>query len=94
MSGALDINPAHGISDGSAFTILDKSSTGAITGAISGQPQGNVFPAGGYYWQISCTGENGNVIGRTAVIAQQGSPADSFDADDDSEDSLLEFATA
>ena len=109
LAGALDIIAAPGITNGTAFTILNKTSAGAISGTFAGKPQGSIFAASGYFWLISYTGGNGNGVTITTqtftqieqwrlthfgTIANTGTAADTFDANNDGEANLLEFATA
>lgn len=108
LSGALDIIAAPGIASGTSFTILNKTSAGAVSGAFAGKPQGGTFSAGGYVWLISYTGGDGNDVVVTAqsltpieqwrltnfgTTANSGNAADSADPDKDGETNLLEFAT-
>lgn len=104
LSGALDITAAPGIASGTTFTILNKTSTGPISGTFSGKPQGNIFAASGYTWQISYTGGDGNDV---TLIRQNLTPIelwrqthfgstannDSIDTNNDGESNLLEYAT-
>jgi autotransporter-associated beta strand protein len=54
---------------GQTFTLLSKTSAGAITRTFSGKPQGNTFTAAGFNWTISYTGGDGNDIVLTAGAA-------------------------
>jgi autotransporter-associated beta strand protein len=108
VGGNLDVIAPPGLIPGTSFTILNKTSAGAISGTFSGKPQGAVFPASGYNWQISYTGGNGNDITLTippvpaidswrqlhfGTTENTGEAADTFDADNDGESNLIEFAT-
>ena len=105
LAGALDTSAA-GLTPGATFTILNKTSAGAVNGIFSGKPQGSTFTASGYLWSISYTGGDGNdVILRLATRQESwryanfgttdnsGAAADTFDADGDGELNLMEFAT-
>ncbi|MCE9608818.1 MAG: DUF6055 domain-containing protein [Chthoniobacter sp.] len=106
LSGPLTISAAAGIAPGTSFTILSKTSAGAVSGTFAGLPQGSAFSASGYLWIISYTGGDGNDVTLTPATAQQswrfthfgtmantGTAADTFDANNDGESNLLEFAT-
>jgi len=62
LAGTLDLIAPPGLYAGSSFTILDKTSAGAISGTFAGLAQGASFPLGGYTWQISYSGGNGNDV--------------------------------
>ena len=106
LGGAVDVIASPGLVPGTTFVILNKSSPGAISGTFSGKPDGNVFTASGYPWQISYTGGDGNDVTLTLLTAQQawryqyfgtiastGNAADLADANNDGESNLMEFAT-
>ena len=106
LGGALDIIATPGLAPGTNFTILNKTSAGAITGTFAGLPNNSVFTADGYLWSITYTGGDGNDVVlhlATAIeqwrftnfgsIANTGTAADLFDANNDGELNLLEFAT-
>jgi len=106
LSGPLTITAPAGLPAGAAFTILNKTSAGAISGTFAGKPQDSVFTASGNSWVISYTGGNGNDVTLTVATAQQiwrfthfgtaanaGTAADTFDANGDGELNLMEFAT-
>ncbi len=107
LAGALDIIAAPGLAAGSVFTIVNKTSAGAISGTFAGKANGSWFSASGYVWQISYTGGDGNDITLTVAKPQQawrfthfgtgastGTSADLADPNGDGENNLLEFATA
>lgn len=54
---------------GQSFTILSKTSAGAITRTFSGKPEGTSFVTAGYTWTISYLGGDGNDIVLTAGTA-------------------------
>jgi len=62
LAGALDVNAPPGLYQGSVFTVLNKTTTGAITGTFASKPEGSTFSQGGYLWQITYYGGNGNDI--------------------------------
>jgi autotransporter-associated beta strand protein len=106
LNGALDINAVPGLAAGSTFTILNKTSAGAVSGIFAGKAEGSVFNASGYPWIISYAGGSGNDVVLTIATAQEswryqyfgtiansGTAADTFDANGDGEQNLMEFAT-
>ena len=109
LAGNIDIIAAPGLAAGTTFTILNKTSAGAISGTFAGKPQGTIFGASGYAWIISYTGGDGNDVTVTIQAsltpfeqwrlqyfgnsANAGNGADLFDANKDGEGNLLEFAT-
>lgn len=105
LAGNLSILAEEGIADGETFTILNKTSAGAVNGIFDGKPQGSIFTASGYKWTISYTGGDGNDITLTAHslkpieqwrLTHYGTIInDNFaDSDNDGENNLLEYATA
>jgi autotransporter-associated beta strand protein len=104
LTGNLDIIAAPGLTLGSTYTILNKTSTGAIIGTFTGKPQGSTFTASGYNWTISYTGGDGNDV--TLTISAM-SPIEQWrqlhfgstnnndltDSNNDGEANLLEYAT-
>ena len=109
LAGNLDLIAPPGLAPGTRYTLLNKTSPGAITGSFAGLPEGSNFTASGYDWQISYIGGDGNdtviTIPNLSAIeswrqlhfgspANTGNAADSFDANHDGETNLLEFATA
>ena len=109
LSGNLDIIAPPGLTPGTSYVILNKITAGFISGAFSGKPEGSVFTASGYDWRITYKGGTGNDLALTlqpdSAIAQwrlthfgtqenAGNAADSFDANSDGENNLIEFATA
>jgi autotransporter-associated beta strand protein len=109
LGGNLDIIAPPGLATGTSYTILNKTSAGAVTGTFAGKPQGSTFTASGYTWQISYLGGDGNdtVITIPIVLSaletwrqlhfgttsNTGNAADTFDANNDGETNLIEFAT-
>ena len=107
LAGTLDFTPAAGIASGTTFTILSKTSAGAVSGTFTDKPEGATFAAGGYNWLITYVGGDGNDITLTNATAQQnwryanfgtvlstGTAADTADPNTDGESNLMEFATA
>lgn len=110
LAGNLDILAAPGLAAGTSFTILNKTSAGAVSGTFAGKPQGTIFGASGYAWLISYTGGDGNDVTVTmqtsltpieqwrlqyfGTSANSGNGANLFDGNKDGENNLLEFATA
>ncbi len=109
LSGTLDIIAPPGLNSGVSYTILNTTGAGAIIGTFAGKPQGATFSAGGYDWQITYLGGDGNDVVLTNVsplsAAEQwrldyfgttensGTAADTADPNKDGETNLMEFAT-
>lgn len=106
LAGDLTVIAGPGIATGTSFTIVNKTGSGAVSGAFSGKQQGSVFPASGYNWLISYTGGDGNDVTLTIATALQcwrfghfgtaantGNAADGADSNNDGEANLMEFAT-
>jgi autotransporter-associated beta strand protein len=62
LGGTFDLVPAVGLSVGTSFTILTKTSPGAITSTFTGRAQNSTWTEDGYLWQISYTGGDGNDV--------------------------------
>jgi autotransporter-associated beta strand protein len=69
LGGTLQVSPGFTPAPGSSFTILNKTSAGAITGTFNSLPEGATFAAGGLLFQIIYTGGNGNDVVLTRVAA-------------------------
>jgi autotransporter-associated beta strand protein len=106
LAGPLELVAGPGLAAGASFRILNKTSTGAISGTFSGKPESSVFTEDGYPWIISYVGGDGNDVVVTlatpvqawrfqyfGTIENSGAAADTFDANGDGEVNLLEFAT-
>ena len=106
LSGAIEINAVAGLAEGSTFTILNQTGSGAVSGIFAGKAEGSFFNASGYTWIISYAGGSGNDVVLTianarqswryqyfGTIANSGNAADSYDANGDGEPNLMEFAT-
>jgi autotransporter-associated beta strand protein len=96
LAGPLDLLPAVVLTAGSSFTILNKTSAGAISGTFTGKPEGSVFNEDGYTWIISYVGGNGNDVVLTlathlqswrftnfGTLSNTGTAADSANPDGD-----------
>ena len=107
LGGTLDFVAAQGLTLGSDFTILNKTSAGAIVGTFTALPEGHVWQSQGYWWSISYTGgdENDVVLHLLTPIEQwrytnfnsmfsSGPGLDTADSDGDNVSNLLEYATA
>lgn len=109
LAGELNVVAAAGLSAGTSYVIINKTSPGAVSGTFIGKSQGTVFSAGGYNWQISYTAGDGNDVAislqPSSALASwratyfgssvnSGNGADSSDPNHDGESNLLEFATA
>lgn len=66
LAGELDILAAPGLDRGTTFTILNKTSSGEVSGTFAGKAHGSVFKASGYNWRISYSGGDGNDVTLTA----------------------------
>ncbi|MEY3898332.1 MAG: hypothetical protein RLZZ214_3853, partial [Verrucomicrobiota bacterium] len=62
LGGNLDVVAPPGLVPGTSYTILNKTSAGAVSGSFTGKPTGSTFTASGYTWQITYTGGTGNDI--------------------------------
>jgi autotransporter-associated beta strand protein len=108
LAGNLDVIAPPGLAIGTSYTILNKSSAGAVGGTFAGKPEAGTFTASGYTWRISYLGGDGNDVTLTipnltaiqswrqlhyGTTANTGSAADTFDANSDGETNLIEFAT-
>lgn len=67
LAGSLDFTAAPGLYVGTRYTVLTKTSAGAITGTFAGKPEGGTFSLGGYVWQISYVGGDGNDVVLTII---------------------------
>lgn len=109
LAGNLSLVAPTGLIPGTSYTILEKTSSGLISGSFSGRPEGSIFTMSGYQWQITYRGGNGNdfvvtllpdsAIGQWrfthfGTTENTGQAADSADPNHDGESNLLEFATA
>lgn len=107
LGGTLDLVPAVGLSIGSSFTILTKTSAGAITSTFSSRAQNSTWTEDGYLWQISYTAGDGNDVtvtivnpppfdtwltNYTTLTGNNALPTADFDADGVT--NLMEYATA
>ena len=109
LAGALDLMPPPGLSVGDTFTLVDKTSSGAISGTFAGKAEGSTFSAAGQNWQITYAGGDGNDVVVTIVqpltaadlwrqlhfgtTENTGDAADNADPNNDGETNLVEFAT-
>lgn len=108
LAGNLSLVAPPGLTPGTSYTILNKTSSGLISGSFSGRSEGSVFSMVGYQWQITYRGGDGNdlvvtLIPESAIeqwrfthfgtTENSGNAADSADPNHDGESNLLEFAT-
>jgi fibronectin-binding autotransporter adhesin len=107
LAGTLELVSTPGLPPGTTFTLIQKTSPGAISGTFSGLPQNATFAqAPNYIWQISYTGGDGNDVVLTlaamspiesfrfqyfGTISNTGNAADSADPDGDGRNNLAEF---
>src|SRR5205823_5183201 len=76
-----DFSPAPAI--GSTFTIINNDDNDSVTGYFAGKPEGTVFTAGGYTFEITYQGGDDNDVVLTVINPAsptlQGTPgADTF----------------
>ena len=62
LAGNLDIIAPPGLAPGTSYTILNKTTAGAITGSFLDKADGSIFTASGYSWQITYLGGDGNDV--------------------------------
>ena len=108
LGGTVNVITSANLAPGTTFTILSKTSAGAVSGTFAGLPNNATFAAGGYTFRISYTGGDGNDVVLTLLASQleqwryanfgsmlnTGAGADLTDANGDGEVNLVEFATA
>ncbi|MBK8092972.1 MAG: autotransporter-associated beta strand repeat-containing protein [Verrucomicrobiaceae bacterium] len=108
LNGALDLICGPNLAPSSTFTILNKTSTGAITGTFAGKANNSTFTDDGYTFQITYAGGTGNDVVLTLIttpieqwrfthygsVLNTGTGLDSADTDADGTSNLLEYATA
>lgn len=105
LQGDLVITAAPSLPAGASFTILNKTSTGPISGTFTGRPQGSVVIVNNNDFIISYTGGDGNDVTLTALsraqawrhrhfgkTANTGTAADDADFDGDGIPNLIEKA--
>ncbi len=107
LAGTLDLVCGPNLAPGSTFTILNKTSTGAISGTFAGKANNSTFTDDGYTFQITYTGGTGNDVVLTLLatpieqwrftnfgsMVNTGSGIDTLDADGDGISNLMEYAT-
>ncbi len=108
LGGTLNITAGPNLAPGSTFTILSKTSAGAISGTFTGLAENSTLAASGYTFRINYTGGDGNDIVLTLItspieqwrftnfgsIFNTGTGLDTADTDKDGVSNLLEYATA
>jgi hypothetical protein len=67
LGGALNVSLGFTPASSDTFTILNKTSAGAITGTFAGLSEGATFTAGGLPFQITYAGGTGNDVVLTRV---------------------------
>ncbi|TAE77930.1 MAG: hypothetical protein EAZ65_04090 [Verrucomicrobia bacterium] len=109
LAGQLDLVVPPGFTPGTSYTLLHKTSAGAVAGSFAGKPEAATFTAGGHLWRITYLGGDGNDVVLTIVPpltaieswrqthfgdpSNSGNGSDSADPNHDGETNLLEFAT-
>ena len=106
LGGALDVIVGGTLAPGSTFTILNKTSAGAISGTFAGLANNSTFTAGGYTFRISYTGGDGNDVVLTLITSpieqwrfanfssmlNTGPGLDTADSEGDGIPNLIEYA--
>ncbi|MFM2141726.1 MAG: hypothetical protein RLZZ476_270 [Verrucomicrobiota bacterium] len=108
LAGTLELLCGPNLAPGSVFTILNKTSAGAISGTFAGRANNSTFTTPeGYTFQITYTGGTGNDVVLTLVttpieqwrfanygsVLNNGTALDTADTDSDGTANLLEYAT-
>jgi hypothetical protein len=107
LAGTLDLVCGPNLAPGSVFTILNKTSTGAISGTFAGKANNSTFIDDGYTFQITYTGGTGNDVVLTLItspieqwrftsygsVLNTGTALDTADNDGDGVANLLEYST-
>ena len=108
LAGTLELLCGPNLAPGSVFTILNKTSTGAISGTFAGRANNSTFTTPeGYTFQITYTGGTGNDVVLTLIttpieqwrfanygsVLNTGTALDTADTDSDGTANLLEYAT-
>jgi autotransporter-associated beta strand protein len=108
LAGTLELICGPYLAPGSSFTVVNKTSAGAISGTFAGKPGNSTFTTTeGYTFQISYTSGTGNDVVLTLIttpieqwrhthfgsIFNSGGGLDSFDGDKDGASNLLEYVT-
>ncbi|MBL9183247.1 MAG: autotransporter-associated beta strand repeat-containing protein [Verrucomicrobiaceae bacterium] len=107
LAGALDIIATPALSIGTSFTLINKTSAGAVSGTFTGLAEGATFTEDGNLFQITYQGGDGNDVVLTAIsaftpieswrnshfgsAANTGNAADNADFDGDGLANLLEY---
>jgi len=63
----LTVTPGQYLAVGNVFTIISNNATDAVSGTFLNQPQGSLYTAGNYTFQISYTGGTGNDVTLTVT---------------------------
>ena len=106
LGGELELPVTGNPAPGTAFTLINKTGTGAISGTFAGKPNGSTFTSSDHAWLINYNGGDGNDLVLTLLTHQQawrhthfnttaneGDAADMADPDSDGLANLMEFAT-
>ncbi len=107
LGSALTVIAGPNLAPGSTFTILNKTSAGAVSGIFPGLAENSTFTSGGYTFRMNYTGGDGNDIVLTLIttaieqwrfthfgsIFNTGTALDTADSDGDGIVNLLEYAT-
>jgi len=67
LAGELDVTAGTNLLPGSAFTIINNTGTGAVSGTFTGKADNSTFTADGYIWRITYAGDTGNDVVLTIV---------------------------
>jgi len=108
LAGQIELLCSPNLPPGSTFTIINKASTGAISGTFTGKPENSTFvSADGYTFRVNYGAGTGNDVVLTLVASpieqwrfanfgsmlDTGSGSDTADTDSDGATNLLEYAT-
>ncbi len=106
LGGALSVIIGPNLAPGSTFTILNKTSTGAVSGTFTSLAENSTFTTGGFTFRINYIGGDGNDIVLTLIttpieqwrfanfgsIFNTGNALDTADNEHDGNTNLLEYA--
>jgi len=62
LGATLSLQAAPGLAPGAVFTLLDKTSSGTVSGTFAALPNAAAFFASGYIWRIRYDGGTGNDV--------------------------------
>ncbi len=62
LAGALDLQAGTGLPSASAFTLINSTGAGAVSGTFTNKPNNSAFVEDGYRWRITYAGGTGNDV--------------------------------